>query len=89
MLAIGSLQSPFDSDRTVVALLSEGQAGSYLRNEKLKSPSSMATVSGAVAIINGQSIVDFKVGDSYTIGDLPWYHKIWETMSNYPLILVL
>lgn len=87
--AIVSLQSPFDSDRTVVALLSEGQAGSYLLNEKLKSPSSMATVSGAVAIINGQSIVDFKVGDSYTIGDLPWYHKIWETMSNYPLILVL
>ena len=72
-----------------MALLSEGQAGSYLLNEKLKSPSSMATVSGAVAIINGQSIVDFKVGDSYTIGDLPWYHKIWETMSNYPLILVL
>lgn len=87
--AIVSLQSPFDSDRTVVALLSEGQAGSYLLNEKLKSPSSMATVSGSVAIINGQSIVDFKVGDSYTIGDLPWYHKIWETMSNYPLLLVL
>lgn len=87
--AIVSLQSPFDSDRTVVALLSEGQAGSYLLNEQLKSPSSMATVSGSVVIINEQSMSDFKVGDSYTIGDLPWYHKIWQTMSNYPLLLVL
>lgn len=87
--AIVSLQSPFDSDRTVVALLSEGQSGSYLLNEKLKSPSSMNTVAGAVAIINEQSIVDFQVGDSYTIGNLPWYHKIWETMSNHPLLLVL
>lgn len=87
--AIVSLQSPFDSDRTVVALLSEGQSGSYLLNEQLKSPSSMKTVAGAVAIINEQSIVDFKVGDTYSIGDLPWYHKIWETMSNYPLLLVL
>ena len=87
--AIVSLQSPFDSDRTVVALLSEGQSGSYLLNEQLKSPSSMKTVAGAVAIINEQSIVDFKVGDTYSIGDLPWYHKIWESMSNYPLLLVL
>ena len=87
--AIVSLQSPFDSDRTVVALLSEGQAGSYLLNEQLKNPSSMATVSGSVVIINEQSVSDFKVGDSYTIGDLPWYHKIWQTMSNYPLLLVL
>ena len=87
--AIVSLQSPFDSDRTVVSLLSEGQSGSYLLNEQLKSPSSMKTVAGAVAIINEQSIVDFKVGDTYSIGDLPWYHKIWETMSNYPLLLVL
>lgn len=87
--AIVSFQSPFDSDRTVVALLSEGQSGSYLLNEQLKSPSSMKTVAGAVAIINEQSIVDFKVGDTYSIGDLPWYHKIWETMSNYPLLLVL
>lgn len=87
--AIVSLQSPFDSDRTVVALLSEGQSGSYLLNEKLKSPSSMNTVAGAVAIINEQSIVDFQVGDSYTIGNLPWYHKIWGTMSNHPLLLVL
>ena len=87
--AIVSLQSPFDSDRTVVAFLSEGQSGSYLLNEQLKSPSSMKTVAGAVAIINEQSIVDFKVGDTYSIGDLPWYHKIWESMSNYPLLLVL
>ena len=87
--AIVSLQSPFDSDRTVVALLSEGQSGSYLLNQHLKSPSSLTTVSGAVAIINEQSVMDFAVGESYHIGDLPWYQKIWQTMSNYPLLLVL
>ena len=87
--AIVSLQSPFDSDRTVVALLSEGSSGSYLLNQQLMSPSSMATVEGSVVIINEQDVVSFQVGDTYTIGDLPWYQKIWQTMSNYPLLLVL
>ena len=87
--AIVSLQSPFDSDRTVVALLSEGSSGSYLLNQQLMNPSSMAAVDGSVAIVNERSVVSFQVGDTYTIGDLPWYQKIWQTMSNYPLLLVL
>ena len=87
--ALVTLQSPFDSDRTVLALLSEGSSGSYLLNQQLMNPSSMATVDGSVAIINEQSVVSFQVGDTYTIGDLPWYQKIWQTMSNYPLLLVL
>ena len=49
----------------------------------------MATVEGSVVIINEQDVVSFQVGDTYTIGDLPWYQKIWQTMSNYPLLLVL
>ena len=87
--AIVSLRSPFDSDRTVVAILSEGEAGSYLLNEKLKAPSSINNAKGSVSIVQAQRLVNFEVGETYYLGDMPWYYRLWHTVGQYPLILVL
>ncbi len=86
--AIVSVQSPFSSDRTIIALGSEGESGAYLLNEQLKNPSSLANLTGSVGIITSEEVLGFSVGDTYHVGYLPWYHKIWQTVSNYPLILV-
>ena len=82
------MQSPFSSDRTIIALGSEGESGAYLLNEQLKNPSSLANLTGSVGIITSEEVLGFSVGDTYHVGYLPWYHKIWQTVSNYPLILV-
>lgn len=87
--AIVSLQSPFSSARTVVALGSEGERGAFLLNDRLKNPSSLATMTGSVGIITDSEVLSFKVGETYHVGYLPWYHQIWQTISNYPLLLVL
>ena len=87
--AVVSMQSPFDSAKTVVALLSEGHSGSFLLNEKLQDPNALFTASGSVSIVQEGSVLSFDVGSRYTVGFLPWYHRVWQSLSNSPLILAL
>ena len=87
--SIVSVQSPFNSERTVVALVSEGAAGARLLNEKLRQPASMMDAKGSVCILTETENPCFTVGKSYYVGALPWYQKIWTTVSQNPLILVL
>ena len=87
--AMVSLRSPFDDDRTVVTLMSEGDAGSFVLNEKIKSPASLTRLTGAVAIVEADREISFQEGPTYYVGNLPWYHQLWHTVGQYPLILVL
>ena len=87
--AIVSMQSPFDNDKTIVALLSEGHSGSFLLNQKLQNPNALFSASGSVSIVQEDSVLSFDVGERYTVGFLPWYHRVWQSLSNSPLILAL
>lgn len=85
---IVSAESPFASGRTVVALLSDGPAGSVVLNRELVNPASLGQVKGAVAIVGESETVDFKGEGSYVVGDLPWYHRIWMQVIDHPALLV-
>ncbi len=87
--SIISVQSPFDSKRTVVALLGEGRRGQHLLNTELVNPNRLTALKGSVAVLTQDKAIDFSVGKTFTIGNLPWYQKIWLTVGNYPLLLVL
>lgn len=87
--AIVSMQSLFDNDKTIVALLSEGHSGSFLLNQKLQNPNALFSASGSVSIVQEDSVLSFDVGERYTVGFLPWYHRVWQSLSNSPLILAL
>lgn len=87
--SIISIQSPFDKKRTVVALMGEGERGKHLLNTELSNPNRLTALKGSVAVLTQDKAIDFAVGKSFTIGNLPWYQKIWLTVGNYPLLLVL
>lgn len=87
--SIVSLQSPFNKERTVVALVSEGESGSRILNAQLRYPMSMMNASGSVCVLTDTDSPCFDVGKSYFVGSIPWYQKIWKTVSDNPLILVV
>ena len=87
--SVVSLQSPFNKERTVVALVSEGAAGARLLNAHLQRPSTLMNAKGSVCILTESESPCFEVGHRYYVGSLPWYQKIWTTVSQNPLILVL
>ena len=45
-------------------------------------------MTGSVAVVNAAGVTGFDVGERYTVGNLPWYHKVWMTVIDRPGVLV-
>ena len=52
---IAQYESPYGSGRSVVAILGDGQDGSYLLNKRLMNPGDLKMVGGGVAILVARS----------------------------------
>ncbi len=89
MTALSGFQSPLDSDRSVVMLVSSSPA--YLRqlNEALSEPKRLALIQGDLTVFSGDIIRGFRVLPSYYLGDLPWYTKIRWYLSTHILAMIL
>lgn len=87
---IAQYESPYGSGRSVVALLGDGQDGSYLLNKRLMNPGDLKMVGGGVAIFkqNAQP-ASYMVGPDYYTGSLPWHQRVWYSLLDQPLLLVL
>ena len=87
--AVVGLESPLKSGRSVVALLSEGPASSLELNARLVKPGDLGNVGGTVAVVSPGNVAEFTVGERYVVGDLPWYHRVWMSLSRHPGWLVV
>ncbi|MDO5532102.1 cellulose biosynthesis cyclic di-GMP-binding regulatory protein BcsB [Sutterella sp.] len=87
--AVVALENPRSGGHSVVALLSEGPASSLELNAQLANPASLRNVTGSVAVMTPSSVSSWAVGERYTVGDLPWYHKVWRRISRHPGWLVV
>ncbi len=81
------LQSPAHPQRSVVALLADGNAGIRLLNETMQAPSLRTQVEGSVAIIREAGVTALDVGDRYEVGYLPWWERVWHLLANHPVRL--
>lgn len=68
---IAQYESPYGSGRSVVAILGDGQDGSYLLNKRLMNPGDLKMVGGGVAIFkpNAQP-ASYMVGPDYYTGSI-------------------
>lgn len=86
---IVSFQSPYDGDRTVIALLSNDTVNlpgliDGLADEKIN-----AQVQGDLSMVDGDAMTSFAVGSGYWVGYLPIWMKIAYWFSQRPLLLAL
>lgn len=87
--ALVGLQSPYFSQRSVVALMAKGPRGDALLNDALRDNAAKARISGSVALIRESGINSLKVGDTYYVGHLPWWERVWNALANHPVWLAL
>ena len=90
LAAIVQYESPYSSERSVVALLSDGQDGSFLLSRRLMNPGDLKLVGGSVALFKPNAEpTSYLVGPQYFSGSLPWHQRVWYSMLDQPLLLVL
>lgn len=89
LAALLSVKSPVDSSRAVVALLSDGSRGAKLLNDSLADRALLQDASGGTVFVSSQGLTSFKPSQTWWVGDLPWYQRVWVSFANRPFLLVL
>ncbi len=76
--AIIGTQSPFDSSRSVVALLGNTPMAIDRLVMMLHDPDQASLVQGDMALFGGGRFVSYRVGREYTVGSIPfWLYPSW------------
>lgn len=89
MAAIVGVQSPFNAQRSIVALLADSPQGYVLLNNALLDGAKRANVFGSVAVIRESGISSLSVGDIYYVGHLPWWERVWHVLATHPVWLAV
>lgn len=89
MAAIVGFQSPFYDQRSVVALLADSPRAWVLLNNALLDSGKRAAIYGSAAIVRESGVNSLRVGDSYYVGYLPWWERLWNLLATHPVWLAL
>lgn len=89
LAAIVGFQSPFNEQRSVVALLADSPRGWTLLNDALLDSGKRAAIFGSVAVIRESGVNSLRVGDTYFVGHLPWWERLWHGLASHPGWLAL
>ncbi|MNG08402.1 Cyclic di-GMP-binding protein precursor [compost metagenome] len=88
--AITGMQSPFHSQRSIVALLASDDADYTLLRQALTDPGKLNEhIRGSVSLIRSSGVSSHYVGDTYFVGRLPWWMLLWVKLSYHPVLLAL
>ncbi len=89
MAAVVGFQSPFNDQRSVVALLADSPRGYELLTEAMNDSGKRAAMFGSVSVIRESGVNSLRVGDIYYVGHLPWFERLWYALSNHPVLLAI
>ena len=89
MAAVVGFQSPFNDQRSVVALLADSPRGYELLNQAINDSGKRAAMFGSVSVIRESGVSSLRVGDIYYVGHLPWFERLWYALANHPVLLAV
>lgn len=87
MAAIVSFKSPFHDQRSVVALLADSPRAWQLLNGALIDSGKRAAIFGSASVIRESGVNSLRVGDTWYIGHLPWWERVWNALATHPIML--
>ncbi|MCA3194241.1 MULTISPECIES: cellulose biosynthesis cyclic di-GMP-binding regulatory protein BcsB [unclassified Cupriavidus] len=89
LAALIGFESPYAERRSVVALTAS--ADDRVRDvlDVLEDPGKVAQIRGDLTVIRQRDLEGLRLGDVYYVGNLPWYARLWMTMSTHPALLAI
>lgn len=84
-----SFESPLKKGRTAVALVADSDEGYENLCRHLTVNRTADDVLGTVSIIKNDIANNLDIGDTYYVGYLPWYERIWYPLLKNPWLLML
>jgi hypothetical protein len=89
LAAIVGFESPLKAGRSVIAISASSPAALAQAQDALEQPALIDQVRGHVALVRGSRISSYETSESYDVGELPWWMRLWVILSRHPLVLAL
>jgi hypothetical protein len=89
MAMLLGFQSPLSPGYSVVAVTATAPNQLWQAVAALGNPELARRIHGSVVLIRGDHIASMLVGDTYFVGDLPWWVAAWLPLSRHPVLLAL
>lgn len=87
MAAIVGFQSPFNPQRSVVAYLADSPRAWTLLDNAMNDSGKRAAIFGSATIIRESGVSSVRVGETYWVGHLPWWERVWNMLATHPVLL--
>lgn len=87
LAAMLGFESPLSAKRSVVAVVSTQPEGLTQSLDALER--STGDIHGSAVFIHPNKVEGFLVGQTYTIGELPFLLSIWYPFANHPVLLAI
>lgn len=87
--AVVGMQSPYFDQRSVVALMANSPKGFEMLNTSMQDTKQRAQVFGSVSVVRDSGVSSLRVGDTYYVGHLPWWERVWNALATHPVLLAV
>ncbi len=89
LVSMMGFQSPVTPTRSVVFLYADKPADFARITDALTDPERIASIQGDFVVLNEKSVSHAKVGETYYLGQLPWYNKLRWFLADHPILVAL
>lgn len=87
--AILGFESPIHNGSSVISLIGAQDQDLQRVISALGNSSEIAQMHGSAVLLRTDTIESVLVGDTYRVGNLPWYTEVWYFLSQHPVLLAI
>ncbi|WP_233800628.1 cellulose biosynthesis cyclic di-GMP-binding regulatory protein BcsB [Paraburkholderia sp. HP33-1] len=87
LAALMGFELPGSHGRSVVAMTATDQQQLSQLLDMLEKPDRVAQLQGDVALLRDGKVDSMRVGDTYLVGYVPWYARLWSKAIQHPVLL--
>lgn len=87
--ALIGMQSPIHETRSIVGLLASSGDSIALLRDALNDAGKREVMRGSVVMVRDSGVASALVGNTYYVGNLPWWNKLWFNLSSHPVLLAI
>ncbi|MGF6610308.1 hypothetical protein OKW45_005230 [Paraburkholderia sp. WSM4175] len=87
LAALMGFELPGSHGRSVVALTGTDQQQLSQLLDMLEKPDRIAQLQGDLALLRDGKVDSMRVGDTYLVGYVPWYARLWSKAMQHPVLL--
>lgn len=89
LAALVGFESPLKTKRSIVAITASSPSAHGSVIDVLEDEGLVSGIRGDVTLIRGRETSAYQIGETYYVGKLHWWTRVWFVISPHPILLAI